>query len=102
LTKITLVSRRVDVRQAADGNIIAESLSQHDKKHVVPTSLSGIRVEKRHNFDKEQSADAEAKIYYFEQELIYLLVHAAFALALPICTDLIGYIHTHIPLILFP
>jgi hypothetical protein len=25
--------------------IIAESLSQHDEKHVVPTSLSGIRVE---------------------------------------------------------
>jgi hypothetical protein len=24
--------------------IIAESLSQHDEKHVVPTSLSGIRV----------------------------------------------------------
>jgi hypothetical protein len=27
--------------------IIAESLSQHDKKHVVPTSLIGIRVRKR-------------------------------------------------------
>jgi hypothetical protein len=27
--------------------IIAESLSQHDKKHFVPTSLSGIRVGKR-------------------------------------------------------
>jgi hypothetical protein len=27
--------------------IIAESLSQHDEKHVVPTSLSGIRVGKR-------------------------------------------------------
>jgi hypothetical protein len=26
--------------------IIAESLSQHDKKHVVPTPLSGIRVGK--------------------------------------------------------
>jgi hypothetical protein len=24
--------------------IIAESLSQHDEKHVVPTPLSGIRV----------------------------------------------------------
>jgi hypothetical protein len=27
--------------------IIAESLSQHDEKHVVPTPLSGIRVGKR-------------------------------------------------------
>jgi hypothetical protein len=27
--------------------IIAISLSQHDKKHVVPTSLSGIRVKKK-------------------------------------------------------
>jgi hypothetical protein len=27
--------------------IIAESLSQHDEKHVVPTSLSGIRVGRR-------------------------------------------------------
>jgi hypothetical protein len=30
--------------------IIAESLSQHDKKHVVPTSLSGIRVGKRKTY----------------------------------------------------
>jgi hypothetical protein len=27
--------------------IIAESLSQHDEKHVVPTPLSGIRVGER-------------------------------------------------------
>jgi hypothetical protein len=27
--------------------IIAESLSQHDEKHVVPTPLSGIRVGRR-------------------------------------------------------
>jgi hypothetical protein len=27
--------------------IIAESLSQHDEEHIVPTSLSGIRVGKR-------------------------------------------------------
>jgi hypothetical protein len=27
--------------------IIAESLSQHDKEHVVPTPLSGIRVGKK-------------------------------------------------------
>jgi hypothetical protein len=40
----TPVSRRVDVRQAAGQKIIAESLSQHDEKHVVPTPLSGIRV----------------------------------------------------------
>jgi hypothetical protein len=29
--------------------IIAESLSQHDEKHVVPTPLSGVRVGKREN-----------------------------------------------------
>jgi hypothetical protein len=40
----TPVSRRVDVRQAAGHKIIAESLSQHDEKHVVPIPLSGIRV----------------------------------------------------------
>jgi hypothetical protein len=33
----TPVSRRVDVRQVVE--IIAESLSQHDGKHVVPTPL---------------------------------------------------------------
>jgi hypothetical protein len=33
-----LTSGRPDVK------IIAESLSQHDEKHVVPTPLSGIRV----------------------------------------------------------
>jgi hypothetical protein len=43
----TPVSRRVDVRQAAVGKIIAESLSQHDEKHVVPTPLRGMRVGKR-------------------------------------------------------
>jgi hypothetical protein len=39
----TPVSRRVAVRQAAVVKIIAESLSQHDEKHVV-TLLSRIRV----------------------------------------------------------
>jgi hypothetical protein len=39
------VSRRVDVRPVV--KIIAESLSQHDEKHVVPTPLSGIRVGRR-------------------------------------------------------
>jgi hypothetical protein len=33
--------------------MIAESLSQHDKKHVVPTPRSGIRVRKR---EKESSS----------------------------------------------
>jgi hypothetical protein len=42
----TPVSRRVDVSQAAGRKLIAESLSQHDEKHVVPTPLSGIRVGK--------------------------------------------------------
>jgi hypothetical protein len=41
----TPVSRRVDVRPVV--KIVAESLSQHDEKHVVPTPLSGIRVGKR-------------------------------------------------------
>jgi hypothetical protein len=35
---------RVDVRS---GKIIAKFLSQHDKKHVILTSLSGLRVGKR-------------------------------------------------------
>jgi hypothetical protein len=35
---------RVDVRQAAGRNNNAESLSQYDEKHVVPTPLSEIRV----------------------------------------------------------
>jgi hypothetical protein len=40
------LSRRVDVRAIVKW-VIAESLSQHDGKHVVPTSLSGIRVGRR-------------------------------------------------------
>jgi hypothetical protein len=39
----TPVSRRADVRQGSRKKI-AESLSQHGEKHVVPTPLSGIRV----------------------------------------------------------
>jgi hypothetical protein len=39
-----LVSRRVDVMQAAIVKIIAKSLSQHDEKLVVTTPHSGIRV----------------------------------------------------------
>jgi hypothetical protein len=39
------ISTRVDVRLVE--KIIAESLSQHDEKHVVQTPLSGIRVGKR-------------------------------------------------------
>jgi hypothetical protein len=46
----TQVSRRVEVRQAAKVKIIAESLSQHDEEHVVPTQLSAIRVGKRKRF----------------------------------------------------
>jgi hypothetical protein len=34
------VSKWLDVRQAAGRKIIAESLSQHDEKLVVPTPLS--------------------------------------------------------------
>jgi hypothetical protein len=33
--------------------IIAESLSQHDEKHVVPTSHSGIRI--GNNDDKDEN-----------------------------------------------
>jgi hypothetical protein len=44
----TPVSRRVDVRRKNKVvKIIAESLSQHDEKHVVRTPLSGIRVGKK-------------------------------------------------------
>jgi hypothetical protein len=39
-SRAPLVSRRVDVRQAAGRKTIAESLSQHDEKHVVLTPLS--------------------------------------------------------------
>jgi hypothetical protein len=35
--------------------IIAESLSQHDEKHVVPTPLSGIRVGRRRLLRSDQS-----------------------------------------------
>jgi hypothetical protein len=38
----------VDMRRPVV-TIIAESLSQHDEEHVVPTPLSGIRVGKRKN-----------------------------------------------------
>jgi hypothetical protein len=34
--------------------IIAESLSQHDEKHDVPTPLSGITVEKKEGADKKK------------------------------------------------
>jgi hypothetical protein len=40
------VSMRVDVRQLVV-KLVAESLSQHDEKYVVPTPISGIRVGKR-------------------------------------------------------
>jgi hypothetical protein len=39
----TPVSRRVDIRQPVI-KIIAQSLSQHDEKHVILTPLSEIRV----------------------------------------------------------
>jgi hypothetical protein len=42
----TPASRRVDVR-GPEVKIAAESLSQHDEKHVIPTPFSGIRVGKR-------------------------------------------------------
>jgi hypothetical protein len=41
----TTLSKRVDVRQAAGRKSISKSLSQHDENHVVPTLLSGTRVE---------------------------------------------------------
>jgi hypothetical protein len=41
-----IFSKRVDVRQAVV-KIIAESLPQHNGKHVVQTPLSRIRVGKR-------------------------------------------------------
>jgi hypothetical protein len=38
--------------------IIAESLSQHDEKHVVPTPLSGIRVGRRRPTPVSRRVDA--------------------------------------------
>jgi hypothetical protein len=40
-------SRRVDVGRRSVVKINAESLSQHDEKHVVPIPLSGIRIGRR-------------------------------------------------------
>jgi hypothetical protein len=60
----TPVSRRVDVRHAAVVKIIAESLSQHDEKHVVPTPLSGIMVGGRSG-QFESLGDTGTPIYYF-------------------------------------
>jgi hypothetical protein len=48
----------VDVRQAAGVKIFAESLSQHDKKHVVPPALSRIRV------GKISGNNETSRIYY--------------------------------------
>jgi hypothetical protein len=42
----TPVSRRTNVKQVAGRKIIAEFLSLHDEKYVVPTPLSGIRERK--------------------------------------------------------
>jgi hypothetical protein len=42
------VSRRVDIRRPVV-IIVAESLSQYEKQHVVPTPLSGISIGKREN-----------------------------------------------------
>jgi hypothetical protein len=56
----TPVSRRVDVRRPVV-KIIAESLSQHDEKHVVPTPLSGIRVGRR-KFDPHSTVNSTS--YY--------------------------------------
>jgi hypothetical protein len=36
--------------------IIAEALSQHDEKHVVPTTLSGIRVGKENIKNRKSKA----------------------------------------------
>jgi hypothetical protein len=43
----TPVSMRVASGRRPVVKIFAESLSQHDEKHVVPTPLSGIRVGRR-------------------------------------------------------
>jgi hypothetical protein len=58
----TPVSRRVDVRQAV--KTIAESLSQHDKKHVVPCPLSGIRVRKRKKKQYDEAVPACMHVYF--------------------------------------
>jgi hypothetical protein len=56
----TPVSRRVDVGRQPVVKIIAESLSQHDEKHVVPTPLSGIRV-------------GRSKFFHFKNNETYFL-----------------------------
>jgi hypothetical protein len=52
--------------------IIAESLSQHDEKYVLPTPLSGIRVGKRkeHNINRyliSSSNDYNQLVSFFKQ-----------------------------------
>jgi hypothetical protein len=41
------VSFKLTSGRLPDVKIVAESLSQHDEKHVVPTPLCGIRVGRR-------------------------------------------------------
>jgi hypothetical protein len=59
----TLVSKKVDGRHRSVVKTNAESLSQHDEKHVVPTPLSRIRVGKRRVKVENQLED----IYSFVQ-----------------------------------
>jgi hypothetical protein len=46
--------------------IIAESLSQHDEKHVVPTPLSGIRIGGRILLKSIREMSFFPISYYFE------------------------------------
>jgi hypothetical protein len=56
----TPVSRRVDVRQPVV-KIIAESLSQHDEKHVEPTCVSSCCDEKTYRFNMFFSSQHDEK-----------------------------------------
>jgi hypothetical protein len=51
--------------------IIAESLSQHDEKHVVPILLSGIRVGRSVLFSKIESHDMPYLIWDLVRDTLF-------------------------------
>jgi hypothetical protein len=71
----TSVSWRVDVRRPVV-KINAESLSQHDEKHVVPTLLSGIRVGGRAFVRTFVTFDMTLTRFHFSERLSSLLFYS--------------------------
>jgi hypothetical protein len=51
-------------------NIVAESLSQHEEKHVVTTLLSGVRVGKR---KKVQSVESDVLLADYRKTFFLFL-----------------------------